>query len=160
MFRFWAGATAGFFVGSLGVSGVFAAEFGSSLTPLAGSQTSAAYFLAAASFSSGNSSANSWGVASGAGLVKTAEPQTTAFVDLAASSTATAGWSTTTLLENAKSIATPTLTEPRTGAGTYLGVVEALSKQSLTTARSSASFVVPTSNGFGAENNGVSRLLR
>jgi hypothetical protein len=160
MFRFWAGATAGFFVGSLGISGVFAAEFGSSLTPLAGSQSSAAYFLADANFSSGNSSANPWGVASGAGLAKTAEPQTFAFVDLAASSPAGAGWSSTTLLENAKSIATPTLIESRTAAGNYLGVFEALSKPSLTGARSGASFVVPTGNGFGIEDNGVSMLLR
>jgi hypothetical protein len=159
MFRFWAGATAGFFVGSLGVSGVFAAEFGSSLTPLAGSQSSAAYFLADANFSSGNSSANAWGVVSGAGLSKTAEPQTIAFFDLAASPVA-AGWSSTSLVENAKSIATPMPTEWRTGGGAYLGVFEALSKQSLTGTRSGASFVVPTGTGFDIQGNGVSMLLR
>jgi hypothetical protein len=160
MFRFWAGATASFFVGSLSVSGVCAAEFGSSLTPLAGSQSSAAYFLADANFSSGTSATNPWGVASGAGLSKTADPQPLAFVDLAASSPAGARWSSTTLLENAKSIATPTFTESRTAAGNYLGVFEALSKPSLTGARSGASFAVPTGSGFDIQSNGMSMLLR
>jgi hypothetical protein len=160
MFRFWAGATASFFVGSLGVSGVFAAEFGSSLTPLAGSQSSAAYFLADANFSFGNSSATPWGVASGGGLAKTAEPQTFAFVDLAASSPAGAGWSSASLLENAKSMAASPRGQLRADGSAYLGVFEAMSKQSWTRTRSGASFVVPTGNGFDVENNGVSMLLR
>jgi hypothetical protein len=160
MFRFWAGATASFFVGSLGVSGVLAAEFGSSLTPSSSSQPGAVYFLTDTNFSYRNSTANSWGVASGAGLAKTSEPRTFAFVDPAASSLASTGWSSTSLLEKAKSMAASPSSQLRTDGSTYLGMFGAMPRQSLTTTHSGASFVVPTGSGFGVEDNRISKLLK
>jgi hypothetical protein len=161
MFRFWAGATASFFVGSLGVSGVLAAEFGSSLAPPSSSPPSAVYFLTDnTSFSSANSAASSWSVTSGAGLVNTTESRTFASVDLAASPSAGSAWSSTSLLENAKSIAASSRSQPRTDSAAYLGVLEALSKPSFAGARSSGAFILPTGNGFGVENNGMSMLRR
>jgi hypothetical protein len=159
MFRFWAEATAGFLMGSFGVSGVFATEFGSSIAP-ASSQTTSAYFLADANFSSGSSIATPWIAGSGAGLSKTAGAPTITFVGLTSSPPTATTWSSTSLLENAKAIAASPRGQSRTDGSGYLSALEALSKQSFTSARSTSSFFLPTGNGFDAQNNSMNLLLK
>src|SRR4051812_8927701 len=61
MFRSWAGATAGLFVGLLGVSRVSAEEIGSTIVPRDNSQP--AIVFADVSFSSRTGPGNHWGQA-------------------------------------------------------------------------------------------------
>jgi hypothetical protein len=157
MFGFWAGATASFFVGSLSVSGVFAAEFGSSLTPHAGSQSSAAYFLADANYSSRADAANFWGGASGTAFSKTGDSaalQTSAFVDLVPSSQFGVGLSPMSFMVSTSSKGMPTLTNSGTTVDTYFSVFETLSKQEMNGVRLGTSFVAPIGG------NSTSRPMR
>ena len=133
MFRYWAGATAGVLIGSLGFSGVFAEGLGSKVTPLAGSQSSTAYLFADANFSSRSSASNIWDRASGMVLSKTgdsaAASQTFAFVDFAPASPFTAAWSPVNFVANATSVQSLPFSDSRTSVDVYFGVFESLSKQ-------------------------------
>lgn len=147
MFRFWAGATASLLIGSFSFSGVFAEGLGSSVTPLSGSQTSAAYFLAEANFSSSTSAPSVWVGASTAGFTKAVDSasvaQTIAFVDFAPSSQFGVGLSPMSFVVNTPSKGMPTLTHSGTAVDTYFSVFEALSKREASGVRAGASFVTP-----------------
>jgi hypothetical protein len=147
MFRSWAGATAGLLVGSFGFSGAFAEGLGNSVTPLSGSQTSAAYFFAEANYSSRADTANFWGGVSTTGFAKTADStdvtQTFAFVDFAPSSQFGVGLSPMSFVVNTPSKGMPTLTNSGTAVDTYFSVFEALSKRETRGVRPSASYITP-----------------
>ena len=147
MFRFWAGATASFFVCSLGVSGVSAEGIGSTVTPFTGSQPAAAIVFADVNFSSGNGPVSLLDRASDIGLAtagdSAASSQSYAFIDFASASPFGAGWSPMNSVVNATLPGTPKLTDSGTAVDMYFGVFESLFKQEVNGQRSGASFVQP-----------------
>jgi hypothetical protein len=153
MFRFWAGATAGFLIGTFGVSGVFAEEFGSSVTPFFSSQSNSAYSFADANFSSRDGVANLWGGASGFGFAKASDVAAGApsftFIDFASSSLGD-GSSPMSFAVGSTVKSSPRMADSRTAVDTYFGVFESLSKQGLNGSGSGASFIAPVGAAYSA----------
>jgi hypothetical protein len=147
MFRFLAGATASLLVGSFGFSGVFAEGLGSSVTPLSGSQTSAAYFLTEANFSSRANTADLWAGVPTSGIAKTVDAAavtpTFALVDFAPSSQFGVGLSPMSFVVNTPSKGMPLLTNSGTAVDTYFNLFETLSKRNMNGARPGTNFVTP-----------------
>jgi len=147
MFRFWAGTTAALLIGLLGVSRVFSEEFGRSVTPFAGSQSTPAYSFGDANLSSRSGAASLWGSSAGIGLSKSAEPvvgaRAPAFVDFPPASSFGVEWSPMDFVASATAKGAPRLTASPTSVDTYFDMFESLSKQRLNSSRAGASFVSP-----------------
>jgi hypothetical protein len=147
MFRFWAGATAGFLVGSLGVSGVFAEGLGSTIAPPTSSPPNSAYFFADASDSFHYRAANAWDRTSGLGLAKastsTSATETFAFAQMVSTVTGGGGWPSLTIVPNATSNGEPRISDSKTNLNSYFTAFQSLSKNELNGANSSGTFAVP-----------------
>jgi hypothetical protein len=134
MIRVWAGATASFFVGLLGFSGVFAEGIGSTVTPNSGSRPPAAFVLADANFSSRSRPTSFLERSSEFGTVKSndaaAASASIAFVDFAYASPFGAAWSPINSMTSATSPRALRLADAQASVDSYFGAIESASKRS------------------------------